>query len=62
MLSEIIDVMWISKIPLSKETEKNIRDCFFEEDMNFKYPDIKILKICWKNIYREKKHLVTKMI
>ena len=28
MLSEIIDVMWISKIPLSKEMEKISRTAF----------------------------------
>ena len=31
--------MWISKIPLSKEREKQIRSCFADEHVDFKYPN-----------------------
>ena len=33
------DVIWLSKIPLSTEREDNIRSCFIDEQIDFKYPN-----------------------
>ena len=37
MFSDIKDVLWISKTTLSAEQDKNIRDCFVDQDVDFKY-------------------------
>ena len=37
IFGEIKEVVWVSKIPLSKDRENNIRDCFVDEEMDFKY-------------------------
>ena len=39
MFVEIKEVIWVSKIPVSKDREKNIRECFVDEEMDFKYPN-----------------------
>ena len=39
MFGEIKEVIWLSKIPLSKDRENNIRECFVDEEMDFKYPN-----------------------
>ena len=36
MFGEIKEVTWISKISLSRESEKNISDCFTDEHIDFK--------------------------
>ena len=38
MFGEIKEVTWISKIPLLSERKNNIRDCFVNEIIHFKYP------------------------
>ena len=38
MFGEIKEVPWISKIPLLSERKNNIRDCFVNEIIDFKYP------------------------
>ena len=38
MFVEIKEVTWISKIPLLSERKNNIRDCFVNEIILFKYP------------------------
>ena len=37
MFGEIKEVIWLSKIPLSKDRENNIRECFVDKEMDFKY-------------------------
>ena len=37
MLREIKEVIWLSKMPISKGKENNIRECFVDEKMDFKY-------------------------
>ena len=39
MFGEIKEIIWVSKIPLSKERENNIRGCFVDEETDFKYPN-----------------------
>ena len=39
MFGEIREVIWVSKILLSKDSENNIRECFIDEEMDFKYPN-----------------------
>ena len=39
MFGEIKEVIWVSKIPLSKNRENNIGECFVNEEMAFKYPN-----------------------
>ena len=39
MFGEIKEVTWLSKIPLSRERENNIRGCFIDEQIDFKYPN-----------------------
>ena len=39
MFGEFKEVIWVSKIPLSKDRENNIRECFVDEEMDFKYPN-----------------------
>ena len=38
MFGEIKEVTWIPKIPLLSERKTNIRDCFVNEIIDFKYP------------------------
>ena len=58
MFGEIKEVTWLSKISLSKERENNIRSCFIDEQIDFKYTNnIETLKN-YLNFFREKKHLV----
>ena len=38
MFEDIKEVMWISKTSLSTEREINIRDCFVEQKVYFRYP------------------------
>ena len=38
MFGEIKEVTWIPKIPLLSERKNNIRDCFVNEIIDFKYP------------------------
>ena len=37
MSGEIKEVTWLSKISLLREREKNIRSCFIDEQIDFKY-------------------------
>ena len=37
MFGEIKEVIWVSKMPLSKDRESNLRECFVDEEMDFKY-------------------------
>ena len=39
MFGEVKEVIWVSKIPLSKNRENNIGECFVIEEMAFKYPN-----------------------
>ena len=39
MLGEIKEVICVSKIPLSKDWDNNIRECFVDKEMDFKYPN-----------------------
>lgn len=39
MFGDTKEVMWISKISLSTERENNIRDCFVDQKVDFKYPN-----------------------
>ena len=34
MFGEIKEVTWLSKIPLSREREKNVRSCFIDKQMD----------------------------
>ena len=38
LFGDIKEVQWVSKIELSKDREKNIRDCFTDQIVNFEYP------------------------
>ena len=37
MFPENKEAIWVSKIPLSKDRENDIRECFIDEEMDFKY-------------------------
>ena len=37
--SNIIEVFWVSKILLSEERERTIRDCFEDQNVQFAYPN-----------------------
>ena len=39
MFAEIKELVWVSKIPLSKDRRNNIREYFVDEEMDFKYPN-----------------------
>ena len=39
MFGEIKDVISLSKIPLSTERQDDIRSCFIDEQIDFKYPN-----------------------
>ena len=39
MLGKIKEVICVSKIPLSKDWDNNIRECFVDKEMDFKYPN-----------------------
>ena len=39
MFGEIKELTWLSKIPLSRERENNIRSCLIDEQIDFKYPN-----------------------
>ena len=39
MFCDIKEVLWVSKISLSVERENNIRHCFIEQKVDFKYPN-----------------------
>ena len=39
MFGEIKELTWLSKIPLSRERENNIRSCFIDEQIDFKHPN-----------------------
>ena len=39
MSGEIKEVTWLSKTSLSREREKTIRNCFINEQIDFKYPN-----------------------
>ena len=38
MFGDIKEVVWVSKIALSKDREDNIRDCFINAKIAFQYP------------------------
>ena len=38
LFGDIKEVYWISKIELSADRESNIRDCFKDQNVDFKYP------------------------
>ena len=62
MFRDIKEVFWISKIALSSDREDNIRDCFTEQKVDFKYlnnvEDFNDLL----EFVREKNQVVTKII
>ena len=58
MFGEIKEVTWLSKIPLSKEREDNIRSCFINEQIDSKYPNTVEDFEELVEFFREKKHLV----
>ena len=37
LFRDIKEVYWISKVELSADRESNIRDCFKDQDVDFKY-------------------------
>ena len=39
LFGDVKEVYWISQIELSKDREKNIRDCFVDQIINFDYPN-----------------------
>ena len=39
LFGDVKEVYWISQIELSKDREKNIRDCFVDQTINFDYPN-----------------------
>ena len=39
LFGDVKEVYWISRIELSKYREKNIRDCFVDQTINFDYPN-----------------------
>ena len=39
LFTDIKEVYWISKIKLSADQEDNIRDCFIDQIVDFKYPN-----------------------
>ena len=62
MFGEIKEMIWLSKIPLSRKREKNISDCFIDEQIDFKYPNTIEDFEDLLDFFREKKDLVWKMI
>ena len=56
------EMTWLSKRPLSRERENNISSCFVDEQIDFKYPNtVEDFDDLFK-FFRDKKHLVMKMI
>ena len=39
MFGEIKETIWVSKVLLPKDRENNLRECFVDEGMDFKYPN-----------------------
>ena len=39
MSGEIKEVIWLLKIPLSKDRENDICECFVDGQIDFQYPD-----------------------
>ena len=37
LFGEIMEIYWISKIEFSNEREENIKDCFKDQNVDFKY-------------------------
>ena len=59
MFGKIKEVIWVSKIPISKDREKNIRECFLVEEMDFKYPN-NIDEFDYLIHFKDKEYLVAK--
>ena len=59
MFGKIKEVIWVSKIPISKDREKNIREYFVDEEMDFKYPN-NISEFDYLIHFKDKEHLVAK--
>ena len=62
MFGEIKEVIWLSKIPLSREKKKNISDCFINKQIDFKYPNTVEDFEDLLEFFQRKKHLVSKII
>ena len=59
---EIKEVTWLSKISLSREREKNIKSCFIDEQIDFKYPNTVEDFDDLLEFFQRKKHPVMRMI
>ena len=59
MFGKIKEVIWVSKIPISKDREKNIRECFLVEEMDFKYPN-NIDEFDYLIHFKDKEYLVAR--
>ena len=62
MFGEIKEVTWLSKIPLSREREQKNSDCFINGKNDFKYPNTVDDFDGLLEFFKEKEHLVTKII
>ena len=59
---KIKEVIWVSKIPLSKDRKNNIREYVDDEEMDFKYPN-KIDEFDdLLEYFKDKKHRAMKVI
>ena len=55
-------VIWVSQIPLSKDRENNIRECFIDEEIDFKYPNNIDAFDDLLTIFKDKKKHIMKII
>ena len=63
LFGDVKEVYWISRIELSKYREKNIRDCFVDQTINFDYPNnVEEFNDLLEVYTRKKKSIILKMI
>ena len=63
LFGDVKEVYWISQIELSKDREKNIRDCFVDQTINFDYPNnVEEFNDLLEVYTRKKKSIILKMI
>ena len=63
LFGDVKEVYWISRIELSKYREKNIRDSFVDQTINFDYPNnVEEFNDLLEVYTRKKKSIILKMI
>ena len=62
MFGKIKEVVWLSKIPLSKDRENNIREHFIDKKWTLNIPTVQMNLMIYYNIFKDKEHLAMKII